>query len=107
VSTFDDREKGFEGKFAHDQELEFKAIARCNRMIGLWAAEKMGLEGEHREDYARAIIRTDVEHSDHEDVIRKLAQDFSAAKVEVREGEIRQKLDELLAIAREELKSGG
>jgi hypothetical protein len=107
VSTFDDREKGYEGKFAHDQELEFKAAARRDRMIGLWAAEKMGLEGDHREDYARAIIRSDMEHADPEDVVRKLVQDLSAAKVEVRESEVRSKMDELLAQAREQLKSGG
>ena len=107
MSTFDDREKGFEGKFAHDQELEFKAIARRNRMVGLWAAEKMGLEGEHREDYARAIIRSDFEHSDSEDVVRKLVQDLSASGTEVRESEIRQKMDEFLAQSREALKSEG
>ena len=107
MSTFDDREKGYEGKFAHDQELEFKAIARRDRLIGLWAAEKMGLEGDHREDYARAIIRSDMEHADPEDVVRKLVQDLSAAKIEVRESEVRQKMDELLAQAREALKSEG
>ena len=107
MSTFDDREKGFEGKFAHDEELEFKAIARRNRMVGLWAAEKMGLEGEHREDYARAIIRSDFEHTGSEDVVRKLVQDLTAAKAEVRESEIRQKMDEFLAQSREALKSEG
>jgi len=108
VTTFDDREKGFESKFAHDQEIEFKAIARRNRMIGLWAAELMGLEGEHREDYARAIIRSDVEQHDRDDVIlRKLVQDLSAAKAPVTEGEIRQKMEELLAVAREEVKAQG
>ena len=106
MSTFDDREKGFEGKFAHDQELEFKATARRDRLIGLWAAEKMGLEGEHREDYARAIIRSDMEHADPEDVVRKIVDDFSAAKLEIRESEVRRKMDELLAVAREQLKSG-
>jgi hypothetical protein len=107
VSTFDDREKGFEGKFAHDQELEFKAIARRNRMIGLWAAEKMGLEGEHREDYARAIIRSDFENADSDDVLRKLVQDLTASNTAVRESEIRQKMDEFLAQSREALKSEG
>ncbi len=107
MSTFDDREKGFEGKFAHDQELEFKAHARCNRLAGLWAAELMGLEGEHREDYARAIIRADFEQPGEEDVIRKLVQDLSAAKVAVTEGEVRSKLQELMAQAREALKTGG
>jgi hypothetical protein len=108
VTTFDEREKGFESKFAHDQETEFKAVARRNRMIGLWAAELMGLEGEHREDYARAIIRADVEqHGDDEVILRKLVEDLTAAKAAVSEGEIRRKMDELLAVAREEVKAQG
>jgi hypothetical protein len=107
VSTFDDREKGFEGKFAHDEELEFKATARRNRMAGLWAAGLMGLVGENCEDYARAIIRSDFEHPGDEDVIRKLVQDLSAAKVAVSEGDVRQKLQEFQAQAREALKSEG
>ncbi len=106
MSSFDDREKGFEGKFAHDEELEFKATARRNRLAGLWAAELMGLEGENREDYARAIIRSDFEHPGDEDVIRKLAQDLSAAKVAVSEGDVRKKLQELQAVAREQIKAG-
>lgn len=108
MTTFDDREKGFESKFAHDQEIEFKAIGRRNRMIGLWAAELMGLEGEHREDYARALIRVDVEqHGIEEVILRKLVDDLTAAKASVTEGEIRRKMDELLAIAREEIKAQG
>jgi hypothetical protein len=107
VSTFDDREKGFESKFAHEQELEFRAMARRNRLAGLWAAELMGLEGEHREDYARAIIRSDFEHPGDEDVIRKLVQDLSAAKVNITETEVRSKMEEFLAQAREHLKTEG
>ena len=108
MSTFDDREKGYEGKFAHDQELEFKAIARRDRLIGLWAAEKMGLEATTAGDYARAIIplRLRARRSRRRDP-QAGAGPQSPARVEVRESEVRQKMDELLAQAREALKSEG
>ncbi len=105
--TFDDREKAFESKFAHDQELEFKAVARRNRLLGLWAGEKMGLAGENLEDYARAIVRSEVEQPDDEHVFRKLAQDFTGSGIAVSEGELRRKMDELLAQAREQIRSEG
>jgi hypothetical protein len=93
VTTFDEREKGFESKFAHDQELEFKAVARRNRLAGLWAGGVMGLEGDHLEDYA-------------EDVIRKLVQDLTAANSNVSEGSVRQKMEEFLAQARDQIRNG-
>lgn len=106
MSTFDERERGFEGKFAHDEETEFKAVSRRNRLMGLWAAERMGLEGEHREDYARAIIRVELGEGGDEAVIRKVIQDLTASNEKVSEGEVRQKLQELHAIAREQAKAG-
>jgi hypothetical protein len=106
VTTFDEREKGFESKFAHDQELEFKAVARRNRLAGLWAGGVMGLEGDHLEDYAKAVIRSDFEQPGDEDVIRKLVQDLTAANSNVSEGSVRQKMEEFLAQARDQIRNG-
>ena len=106
MTTFDDREKGFESKFALDQEQEFKAIARRNRMLGLWAAEKMGLSSESADQYAAAVVRADFEQPGDEDVFRKVAGDFKASGLSVSEGEIRSKIDELASIAREGIRAG-
>ena len=106
MTTFDDREKGFETKFALDQEQEFKAMARRNKLLGLWAAEKMGLSPESAEDYARAVVRADFEQPGEEDVFRKLDQDFRGSGLSVSEGEIRSKMDELASIARDEIRAG-
>jgi len=106
MTTFDDREQAFENKFAHDEELEFKAVARRNRMLGLWAAGLMGLEGDHLEDYAKVVVKSEVEHPDDEDVLRKVWKDLSASGAKLTEGAVRAKMDELLAIARDQIKSG-
>jgi hypothetical protein len=106
MTTFDDREKGFETKFALDEAQEFKAIARRNRMLGLWAAEKMGLSAESAEEYGRAIVRADFEQPGEEDVYRKVAQDLEGAGLTVSEGEIRRKMDELSSVAREQVRAG-
>jgi hypothetical protein len=104
MSAFDEREKGFESKFAKDEELEFRAQARRNRLLGEWAAKKMGLE--NVEDYIRAVVRSDFEQPGDEDVLRKVTQDLAGAGIEVRESEIRARMDEFLAMAREQVKSG-
>ncbi len=106
MTTFDDREKGFEAKFALDQEQEFKAIARRNKMLGLWAAEKMGLSADSADQYAAAIVRADMEQPGDEDVFRKVAGDFKASGLTVSESEIRSKIDELASIAREQIRAG-
>ncbi|WP_292023135.1 MULTISPECIES: DUF1476 domain-containing protein [unclassified Brevundimonas] len=106
MTTFDDREKAFEAKYALDQEQEFKAIARRNRMLGLWAAEKMGLSAESADQYAAAVVRADFEQPGDEDVFRKVAGDFKASGLSVSEGEIRSKIDELASIAREQIRAG-
>ena len=106
MTTFDDREQAFENKFAHDQELEFKAAARRNRMLGLWAASLMGLEGSHSEQYANAVVKSDLEQPGDEDVLRKVWKDLSASGAKVTEGAVRAKMEELLAIARDQIKSG-
>ncbi len=106
MTTFDDREKGFESKFALDQAQEFKAVARRNKLLGLWAAEKMGLSPESAEDYAKAVVRADFEQPGEEDVFRKIAGDFKGSGLNVSEGEIRSKMDELAATARDQIRAG-
>ncbi|HUZ12915.1 MAG TPA: DUF1476 domain-containing protein [Caulobacteraceae bacterium] len=104
MSAFDEREKAFESKFAQDEALEFRAESRRNRLVGEWAARKMGLE--NVEDYVRAVVRSDFEQPGDEDVFRKVTQDLSGAGIEVRESEVRTKMDEFLAMAREQVKAG-
>jgi len=106
MTTFDDREQGFEKKFALDQEQEFKAGARRNRLLGEWAAGLMGLEGGHVQEYARAVIKSDFELPGDEDVLRKVFEDLKGSGVQVTEGEVRMKMAELLAQAREQIRSG-
>ncbi len=105
MSTFDEREKGFEKKFALDAEQEFKAAARRNRMLGEWAAGLMGLESV--EEYVRAVVKSDFEQPGDEDVLRKVFGDLKGAGVAVSEGDVRMKMDELLAQAREAIKTEG
>jgi hypothetical protein len=105
MTTFDKREQAFENKFAHDQEIDFKATARRNRQLGLWAASLMGLEGDHLKDYANAVVKSEVDHPSDADVLRKVAKDLSASGLKVTEGEVMAKMDEFLAIAREQLRS--
>ena len=104
MTTFDDRERGFEKKFELDQEQEFKAGARRNRMLGEWAAGLMGLATV--EEYARAVVKSDFEQPGDEDVFRKVFQDLSGSGVSASEGEVRMKMAELLAVAREQIKAG-
>ncbi len=99
MNTFDEREKGFEKKFAHDQELKFKAESRRNKMIGEWAATKLGMAGSEVEDYVKAVRRADFEEAGDEDVVRKISQDFAAKSVGVSDDEIRTRLSEFLAQA--------
>jgi len=103
MTTFDDREQGFEKRFALDSEQEFKAAARRNRMLGEWAAGLMGLES--AEDYAKAVVKADFEQPGDEDVLRKVFGDLKGSGVEVTEGEVRRKMDELLAQARDQAKN--
>lgn len=104
MTTFDDREQAFERKFANDQELEFKATARRNRLLGEWAAGLMGLATV--EDYARAVVKSDFEQPGDDDVFRKVFEDLKGSGVSVSEGEVRMKMAELLAFAREQVRAG-
>jgi hypothetical protein len=103
MSSMDDRGQAFEKKFALDQEQEFHAAARRNRMLGEWAAARMGLE--NPADYTQAVIKADFAHPGGEDVLRKVTQDLLAAGANVPEAEVRAKMDEFLAIAREQLRN--
>ena len=76
MTTFDDRENAFENKFAHDEEMKFKADARCNKLLGLWAADLLGKTGDDAAAYAKEVIRADFEEAGHEDVVRKVAADL-------------------------------
>jgi len=102
MTTFDDRENAYENKFAHDQELNFKAEARCNKLLGLWAAEKLGKSGEAASAYAAEVIKADFEEAGHEDVVRKVAADLGD---KASADEIRAKRAEFLAQAREQVLS--
>ncbi|MCI3132214.1 DUF1476 domain-containing protein [Phenylobacterium aquaticum] len=106
MTTFDNRERGFENKFALEQENEFKAGARRNRLLGQWAAGLMGLEGSHIDEYAQAVVKSDFELPGDEDVLRKVFEDLKGSGVGVSEGEVRMKMDELLALARDQVKNG-
>jgi hypothetical protein len=96
MTTFEEREKGFERKFAHDQELKFKATARRNKLLGLWAAEKMGLSGDAVQAYAREVIKADLLEPGDEDVFRKLRSDFDARGVEQSDHQIRRMMADLM-----------
>jgi len=107
MSTFDKREEGFEKKFAHDEQLLFKAQARRNKMLGLWAAEKLGKTGADAEAYARTVVIADLEEAGDDDVFRKVRKDFDAAGVEQSDHQIRRTMEELLARAVAEVKAAG
>ena len=100
MTTFDDRETAFESMYARDQELQFKVVARRNRLLGMWAAKKMGLTEAEADAYARDVIRADFEEAGDEDVVRKLIGDLTSAGVEISDGEIRQQLEHKTVEAR-------
>ena len=105
MSGFDERESAFEGQYAHDQEMEFKAVARRNKLLGLWAAELMGIEGEEAEAYAKEVVLSDFEEAGHEDVFRKIRGDFDARGVERSDHQIRHRMDQLLEDARTQVRN--
>lgn len=92
MTTFDDRERAFESKYAHDEEMKFRLIARRNRLLGEWAAHKMGLSEVEMESYAKDVIRADFEEAGDEDVIRKVLGDLTAAGIDTSDEEIRHAL---------------
>ena len=106
MSGFDKRREGYESKFAHDQELKFKATARRNKLLGLWAAEKLGLSGPEADAYAKEVVKADFEEAGDEDVFRKIRKDLDAKQVAVSDHLIRRQMEELMATAVEQIQSG-
>lgn len=106
MSSFDKREDSFEKKFAHDEELQFKAGARRNKLLGLWAAEKLGKSGDDAEAYAKTVVIADFEEAGDDDVFRKIRKDFDAGGVDQSDHQIRRSMDELMAVAIEQIKAG-
>ena len=102
MTTFDDRERAFESKYARDQELDFKTFARRNRLLGQWAGEKLGKTGDELDAYCREVVRSDFAEAGDDDVLRKVAGDLQG---HADEAEIRGKMDELMLDARRELRS--
>jgi hypothetical protein len=106
MAQFDDREKAQEAKFARDGELRFKAEARRNRLLGMWAAEHMGLSEEHAKAYADEVVAADFEEAGDADVVRKVLGDLTAKGVAMTEPQLRVKMDELMALAVTQVKAG-
>jgi hypothetical protein len=107
MTTFDKREEGFEKKFALDEEARFKANARRNKLLGHWAAEKLGLSGADAEAYAKAVVMADFEEAGDDDVFRKVRTDFQAKNVGLSDHQIRRTMDELMEQAVAQIKAGG
>lgn len=103
MTTFDDRKKGFEEKFAHDQDLQFRVMNRRNRLMGLWAAEQLGKTGDDATAYAKEVVLADFEVPGPDDVVRKVMKDFQDAGVDISEHRVRKHLDELMAAAKEQV----
>jgi hypothetical protein len=106
MTTFDKREEGFEKKFALDEDLKFKAEARRNKLLGLWAAEKLGLSGDAATAYSKEVVAAAFEEAGEQDVQNKVAKDFAAKGVAVTAAEVRVKMDELMAQAAAQVKAG-
>jgi hypothetical protein len=106
MTTFDKREEGFEKKFAIDEELRFKAMARRNKLLGLWAAGKLGLTGAEADAYSKEVVMADFEEAGDDDVFRKLRKDFDAKAVAQSDHEIRRAMNELLEQAVAQIKAG-
>lgn len=100
-----DREQGFESKFAFDEELRFRANARRNKQLGLWAAEKLGKSGADADAYAKEVVMSDIEEAGDHDVLRKVKRDFEAAGVDQSEHQIRRTMDELMAKAIQDIQN--
>ncbi|MPZ40740.1 MAG: DUF1476 family protein [Rhizobiales bacterium] len=106
MTTFDKREEGFEKQFAHDEELKFKAMSRRNKLLGLWAAEKLGRQGPDADAYAKEVVVADFEEAGEDDVFRKIRKDFDAGGVAATDQEIRTVMIELLGKAVQQIKAG-
>jgi hypothetical protein len=106
MTTFDKREEGFEKRFALDEEQKFKALARRNKLLGLWVAEKLGISGDAANAYARDVVAADFEKPGDNDVVHKVTRDLAAKGATITEAQLRVKMDELLAQAVAQVKAG-
>ena len=107
MTTFDKREEGFEKKFAHDEELRFKANARRNKMLGLWAAAKLGITGDAANVYAKEVVMSDFEEAGDNDVLKKVQKDLEAKGIAASEQDIRRTMIDLMEKAIAEIKASG
>jgi len=105
MPTFEDREKGFEQKYKHDKELEFKVNARRNRLLGLWAAKELGIPDTEAEAYAKSVVMADFQEPRVNDVVHKILADFKQKGMEMSEHRVRKHMAELLEIARKQVMS--
>ena len=103
MTQFDDRERAYEAKFAHDEEMQFRIVARRNRLIGEWAARKMGLSEEETVSYAKDVVRSDFESAGDDDVVRKVLGDLTSAGVEIEESQIREAMGNKMIDARRQI----
>ena len=103
MSSFDEREKAFENKYARDEELQFKVIARRNKLLDLWAAEQLGKDGADAEAYAKEVVVADFDEPGDDDVKRKVLADLEAAGIEISGEEVRAQMNRLLADAKQQL----
>jgi hypothetical protein len=105
MTTFNDREKAFEDKYKHDQELQFKVEVRRNKLLGLWVAEMLGLSDADAEAYAKEVVAADFEEPGDADLIRKIQGDTQPKNIDLSEHRLRKKMDELVAVAKEQIMS--
>jgi hypothetical protein len=106
MTTFNDRKDTFEKKFAHDEELRFKAAARRNKLLGLWAAGKLGKSGAEAEAYAKSVVMADFQEAGDDDVLRKVRADLEAGGLSQGESDLRRVMDDLMERAIDEVKAG-
>jgi hypothetical protein len=106
MTTFNDRKDAFEKKFAHDEELRFKAMARRNKLFGLWVAGQLGQSGAEADAYAKSVVAADFEEAGDDDVLRKVRKDLEAGGKTVPDADLRRTMDQLLAQAVEEVRAG-
>ena len=103
MTTFDEREKAFEDKYKHDQQLQFKVEVRRNKLVGLWVAELLGLEGADAEAYAKEVVAADFEEPGIDDVVRKVMGDITAKNVDLSEHRLRKRMEELTEEAKQQI----
>ncbi|MBI1273207.1 MAG: DUF1476 family protein [Alphaproteobacteria bacterium] len=106
MTGLDDRQKAFENKFKHDEEVTFKVMTRRARLLGMWAAEQMGMTGSDASDYAKTVVMADMEEAGHADLIRKIKGDFTDRDLDFSDHRIEKKMEEFLSIAKQQVMDG-